>query len=313
MLALRRVIAAVASIALVAGLLAVVATPRAHATYPGKNGRIAYSPLTISICIPSCGANVISSIHTVEADGTDDRAITDESKTIDAIPIWSPDGSKIAFTRFPFPFNENDSSQIFLMNADGSDQRDLSGPLPRGTKDAFPAWSPDGRRIAFVRETRGGWSIFTMDSHHGSKQQELATGSGGTALVLGWSADGSQFTYVKDQGPTSVFVMDVKTGLETIVGGEPDSTVPSWTPDSREIVYVQNGAEDGIWVMDRDGANKRRLSPGNWAVASPDNSLLAVMNGETLEIRNRDGSNPVPILHAPPQRFIWFLDWQPVH
>ena len=59
----------------------------------------------------------------------------------DFSPSWSPDGTKIAFTS-----HMDDNREIYIMNADGSNQTRLTN---EPTGDFYPSWSPDGTRIAF--------------------------------------------------------------------------------------------------------------------------------------------------------------------
>jgi TolB protein len=88
------------------------------------------------------------------ADGSGIRQLTDEPGVDDAWPAWSPDGTKIAFTR-----RRRDSGglrltgpdDIYVINADGSGLRQLANDA------ADPAWSPDGSRIAFSSEATASW------------------------------------------------------------------------------------------------------------------------------------------------------------
>ena len=59
----------------------------------------------------------------------------------DLRPAWSPDGTRIAFFS-----NRSDSNDIWVMDADGENQRELTNG---SADDRRPAWSPDGARIAF--------------------------------------------------------------------------------------------------------------------------------------------------------------------
>ena len=55
-------------------------------------------------------------------------------------PVWSPDGSQIAFTRYVDRGGENTNFSIYVVNADGTGLRRLT----RGPYDSSPAWQPSG-------------------------------------------------------------------------------------------------------------------------------------------------------------------------
>ncbi|MGC8880219.1 MAG: TolB family protein [Anaerolineae bacterium] len=98
----------------------------------------------------------------------------------DRTPVFSPDGAYIAVT-----YRQHDHWEVHRMNADGggrvrltetslrelADQR-LSGKEPRSWNNAAPAWSPDGRRIAFVTDRTGRWEVWVMNAD-GSDQRPL--------------------------------------------------------------------------------------------------------------------------------------------
>ena len=73
---------------------------------------------------------------------------------------WSPDSSQIAF-----PSNRDGNHEIYTMNMDGSNQRNITNS---STDEGAPAWSPDGGWLAFVRVIRGQQEIFLMTRDGGS-------------------------------------------------------------------------------------------------------------------------------------------------
>lgn len=75
----------------------------------------------------------------------------------DLSPMYSPDGRRIAFES-----NRDGNTEIYVMNADGSNQRNVSN-FP-GAADHGPVWSPDGRQIMFYSNRAGNWDIFVMSS-----------------------------------------------------------------------------------------------------------------------------------------------------
>ena len=88
----------------------------------------------------------------MDADGSKPGRLTNRPG-IDAFPVWSPDGSKIAYHSKPLLF------AIFLMNATGSDPVNLTNV--RTSTDVHPAWSPDGAKIAFT-STRDGTGVVKL-------------------------------------------------------------------------------------------------------------------------------------------------------
>lgn len=115
------------------GGILIATTVPAHATFPGKNGRIVFIQ----------GPDV----YTMLPDGSDVRQLTTLSDQNPAFwANWSPDGKQLVFSEFPPPTG---FGQLWLMNADGSDQHQLlSDP---GFDDEAPSFSPDGNHIVFTR------------------------------------------------------------------------------------------------------------------------------------------------------------------
>jgi Tol biopolymer transport system component len=142
-------------------------------------------------------------IFVANADGSDAVRLTDGIN--DAWPSWSPDGSKIVFTSSRY-----DSSielcepgaefrcptDVYVMDSHGTNVTRLtSDPAP----EYQPVWSPDGRRIAFVRSSGGSGGeaplIFTMDAD-GLDVQQVSSGDGGSDFSPSWSPDGSQIVFL---------------------------------------------------------------------------------------------------------------------
>jgi len=202
----------------IAGLLCLVLAPPAWATFPGTNGRIAFSQGPI---FPENGElSEHSQVFTIEPSGTGLRQLThvDDNRSA-ALPDWSPDGRRIAFES-----NQSGAFGIWVMNADGSDQKRLSGR--KGFGDFYPSWSPDGTTLLY--------------SHC---PEVIGLGFFSQCDINAMNADGS--------------------GKEALLSmGRWRNTRPQFSPDGRQIAFGSDrgGLQGAIWVMRADGSSPRRLT-----------------------------------------------------
>jgi Tol biopolymer transport system component len=101
----------------------------------------------------------------IDASGASPQSITGVPG--DAMPAWSPDGSRIAFASA----DRGGSWDIFVLElATGNVATLASSP----GVDAHPVWSPDGRQVAFLSNRDGIWAIYTIDVATGRTQQVAA-------------------------------------------------------------------------------------------------------------------------------------------
>ena len=98
----------------------------------------------------------------MNADGSNPTNLTRLVERADGVSSWSPDGQQIAFTSAEL-FNADllASSDIFVMDADGANRRNLTN---HEALDETPDWSPDGNRIAFSSDRDGNWEIYVMNA-----------------------------------------------------------------------------------------------------------------------------------------------------
>ncbi|MEM7033734.1 MAG: hypothetical protein AAF629_29590 [Chloroflexota bacterium] len=240
----------------------------------------------------------------------------------DWFPAWSPNGQSIAYssdkgsTRHFYGLDQTDYSltaltspeeaahinpkrklhpmpngtaQVWIMDADGSNQR----PLTSEGANAHPAWSPDGDQIAFNSTRTGKLELFLMDAD-GSNQRQLTHSPdetagpferlrhiellmhslyspdvhGPTNIFPTWSPDGTRLAFCSiGQESYAIWVMDMNSRKFTRItypgdGLHPQANCPFWSPTSDQITYW-SGIHVGpgsIWLMNADGSNPRRVS-----------------------------------------------------
>jgi Tol biopolymer transport system component len=152
----------------------------------------------------------------------------------DIQPAWSPDGTRIAFVS-----SRAGSFDIFVMNAGGSGQTDLT--QSPAVDDMAPAWSPDGTRIAFASGTSLGSEIFVMNAD-GSGPRNL-TGNSRQDSEPAWSPDGTKIAFVRNSESNKgyypyIFTMNADGSGQTVLKqrrGPYDG--PAWSPDGRRIAF----------------------------------------------------------------------------
>ena len=224
------------------------------------------------------GVIVVSSgngIEVVRLDGSEPRFLTTyvPLKEYDHSPVWSPDGSRIAFARHRSPWG----AAIYVMNADGTALRRIS---PEFGYDAGPTWSPDGQRIAFEnradsRATIG--HLFVMNAD-GTKRVRITSNAVPNSAPA-WSPDGSRIAYVshEDDGTwQGIFLVNPDgSGRFRLTPGELAGYDPAWSPDGRRLAFAGVG---GLFAIDADGSRLEQLTSGlptadpSW---SPDGTMIA--------------------------------------
>jgi TolB protein len=105
---------------------------------------------------------------------------------INTYPRLSPDGKRIAFRKILDVMN----SEVFVMNADGSNPQNLTNDP---AYDGWPAWSPDGSKIAFASNRRGNHRIYVMDAD--GKNVLPIVHDEGRATAPTWTPDGSSIYF----------------------------------------------------------------------------------------------------------------------
>lgn len=138
-----------------------------------------------------------------------------------AQPAWSPDGTKIAYVSLS---GDDGYHELHVMNADGSGVT----PITRRDEGAIyrPTWSPNGQRIAFSKCTRGGCTIFAVNSD-GSELVQLTMA--GSSFGPAWSPDGTRIAFtLGGSWPGGIAYVAADGGDPTMIVSSGHS--PAWRP-----------------------------------------------------------------------------------
>lgn len=237
----------------------------------------------------------------VGSDGSDAHELFADGMANQAIAAWSPDGSHLLYS---------DANNIFLTDPSGGQPRPIdtgcAAPVPPTPlscqQDSQVAFSSDGRRIVFVREStdadgyQGPAAIATMDLVSGQVTELTPTSPAG-GVRPGWSPDGSHIVFWRygskdDSGPlppimSGVFIVDADgQNLHQVTPLTLDAQDAAWSPDGTRIVFLSPSAAlpDGsstdhgdIYTIRPDGSDVRRLTTDGVAISptwTPDGRIL---------------------------------------
>jgi TolB protein len=184
----------------------------------------------------------------------------------DEIVRWATGTPGIAATRLLYVQN----GRIWEMDGDGYAARPLT---PDGQTSLSPAWSPDGRRMAFTRLVQGRGGVFL---------QTLATGEvvqlPGTETALNitpmFAPDGQHVVYARsDEKGTDIYVATLgdRGAPQRLTAGKfADNLSPTYSPDGRRIAFISTRAgPPQLYVMGADGTEQELFAPFDFGVTGP--------------------------------------------
>lgn len=257
-------------------------------------------------------ADEFGRLEVINTDGTGQTVITANGAKEDRNPVFSPDGSKIAFDRM-----QGFGTNIYIMNADGTNQVALTtgGDTSFQVVNSSPSFSPDGTKLAFASNRNGlrKLEIWIMNVDGTGLVQlttnvQLSSDSGGPVFsndgAPAWSPDGSRIAFVSTRdGLTDfeLYVMNADGSNPTRLTDNPvDDRSPTWSPDSQRIAFNTSGLSTiGINIVNRDGTNAVNVThDGGEPAWSPDGLKLAYVASDPntffkagIFLINIDGTN----------------------
>jgi TolB protein len=192
-----------------------------------------------------------SHIYVMRTDGTYVRQLT-RGKSDDDGPAWAPDQRRIAFSR---------DRRLYTVGPDGGPVRRLTRGL--GGEAANPAWSPDGKLIAYDYRRPGFDSreIWVVGVDGG--RPRLVTRLPAVSTLPSWSPDGRRIAFQSNLRGGLVEIYTIGRdgrGLRQKTRSAIDTIDPAWSPNGKEIAFSRDGA---IWTVDRAGHERKVTSGGN--------------------------------------------------
>ncbi len=181
-------------------------------------------------------------------------------------PVWSPDGTKIAFFA-----NRSGDHDIWLMDANGQNQFALTNGA---SDDRRPSWSSDGEWLVYDSLREGNRNIWIISVNGGEPTQ--LTFTPGFDSFPSFSPDNQQIAYYSYyQGKLDLMILDLEDYFNRGEVGEPtillpalaDETqgqctfachTPQWSPDGTLLAYTKENDRE-IWVVQASGDNPRRV------------------------------------------------------
>lgn len=231
----------------------------------------------------------------------------------DSAPAWSPDGTRIAFSR-----NSGDTTGIFIMDVDGGN---VVQPTTSGDD---PTWSPDGAWIAFTcRNVESDICVVRADG--ASTPPINVTQRGGVVAYAAWSPDGTRIAYTSDWAMFDLW-FDIwvvspdgsqQTALTTHTPADPnpyEHYQPAWSPNGRRIAFVlcywafTRCSSSAVSLINADGSGVVRLAAASGFASptwSPDGQVIAYASSNAIEWVSADGNQRGRILdngHSPAWR-----------
>lgn len=257
----------------------VLQVPFTQFSYPG------ISPDGKWVAFPAADVNGKWDIYYMHVNGGEPRKVTSDATTfIQQSADISSDGSQIVYSR---PNENNTVFEIFAISSLGGTSRKLA------TGGECPLWSPDGKRVGFIRTTNresrseSGKMEFWSVSADGADVRKEFTDSifvikgGDFRYSFCWSPRGNAIAWIRSFSSSSqvLIVHDLSTGRERqLTNGNENIDSMVWTVDDQIIFSSNRGGNTNLWTIPAAGGEAAQVTKGG----GPDIGMSVSRSGKTL-------------------------------
>ncbi|HBL27426.1 MAG TPA: acetyl-CoA synthetase [Acidobacteria bacterium] len=142
--------------------------------------------------------------------------------------------------------------EILTVPATEGEVRNLTGTP--GIREMTPAWSPDGRQVAYLSDRTGEYEIWVRPSDGSGTERQVTRGATSWRYFLLWSPDGKKIAFSDKERRLSYVEVDSGKIVPVDQGRLVDITDYNWSPDSRWLTYTKTGASQlaSVWVWSLD-------------------------------------------------------------
>jgi Tol biopolymer transport system component len=197
-------------------------------------------------------------------------------ETLPLVGLWSPDGSRIAYSTWDGP-----RATIWVADSTGGTRRQLTDEGFESFQNNRSPWAPDGQSLLYESRRMGNSDLW-LASLDGSEPRQLTRdvrhdNSGA------WSSDGEWIAFVSQRGrQTDIWVVSPRDGREWRVTDTPEEeSMPTWRPGTHELSFIATNSQSSLWAISADEGSERQLTPDSLRAAaslvSDDGSQVAVV------------------------------------